>query len=198
MDTALKRVRDYQESAAYNRYSDYTCAVCDDGFEDDILFDGDTSYTLHHYRRASFIVVHRYDGFQGSTEYASESESLQAFESIRDDIDSEQEKEAYSAHPDVWRVIVPTNYPYTYEMNHDSEEDAIAELSDIAVKLYTLEISGNRSICSTIEADTLGAEFEIMDSEKATMSNFDLVGIYSIEHIDRSEQRENYLETVFY
>lgn len=196
--TALKRVRDYQESAAWSKYADYRAVVCDDGYPDDIAIDNDdcASYTLHHYRRASFIVWHRSDGFQELDEYPSESAALESWQDILDAIERDRQAAANEAHPDEWIIHVPYGYQYRYDARHSDREDAVAEFQSIAARLYAMEMSESKSIETTIDSDNLGDSFEVYDSESAMMSNVDVNGVYWIEHIDNSDARERYLDWI--
>ena len=189
--TALKRVKDYQESAAWSKYADYRAVVCDDGWEDDICVDGDESYTLHHYRRASFIVWHRSDGFQDVDEYPTEAAAIEVWHNIIDAIESDRQAAAEEAHPDEWIIHIPGMAQITYTHRHECRSWARHELARI-IRMIRRSINLGKNY--DIRRND-AASFEVRDADSAIMSG-SCIGHYWIEHIDNSEARERYLDWI--
>lgn len=195
MGTALKRWKEYRASAYWSKYDSYAAAICDDGYEDDILPDGDACYTLHHYRRASFIVWRAASGGHYATEYPNESAANEAWESIRSEIDNAMYEAANEAHPDRWVVRVPTNYPYAFESCSYCKEDAEDAICLVLDQIKAQQDKGAAVVVMLYGFDD--TDFEVFDDDDAVMVS-PLVGRYFIDHIDNSEARERFIEQSYY
>ena len=183
---ALKRYRDWQD-ARFSKYDSHLAAIADCGWEDDSHHEPGRQhyYALIHFRRCSVILWHDSQGFIHATEYASAGEAQAALDSIRDEYYAEIEQAARDEYPDVWRVcfVAHCGMPSGADP-HQDETDARIE---VARRLRRLRKIGK-------VVNSLGDyRWESYDPDDAALVSDD-AGFLYIEHIDRSDERDRFLE----
>ena len=189
MDTALAKYRDYTDTR-FSKYDDYRAAVCDGMMEDDSHSEDGRQhyYALYHFRRCSLIIWHDSQGFQHTAEYPDADQAQTALDNVRDEYYNEIENAARNEYPDAWIVRMPDGYGYEVDAEHDSEEEAREELARIIRHARRLADGASIDLWRSGPAS-----FECRDSEDATICN-PMSGHYYIEHIDRSDDRERFIE----
>jgi len=184
---ALNRARDHARSS-FTPYDSMTCAIIDDGWEEDQLTWGDQYYSLHRYRRASFIRLIDSQGFHCVDEFKTFDEAQSRFESIREAHDTELDSEAREAHPDRWAVCwVAYCGMSACAYTCDSEEDA---RNETARRLRRL-----RRIGKTVMP--IGdMRWESSDPDDSAMVSDD-AGFLYVDHVDNSDKRDRFLEQCY-
>lgn len=185
---ALKRYRDYTKST-FTKYDSALAAITDDNWESDQFTMVDQYYSLTHYRRCSVIRMIDSHGFHYAKEYPTEEEAQAYFDKIRDEYYAELDSRANEAHPDRWAVCFVAHCGVSaHAYTCDDESEARTEM---ARRLRRL-----RRIGKTLYK--LGdLRYESSDPNDAAMVSDD-AGFLYIDHVDRSEDRERFLEMAHY